>query len=391
MDKEITKSFELKHEKLINEEKEMKDKLDNEATKIKSKLEEHLSLINSLLRNYEKINKGIKGLEKEEENKNIKLLRNLTYVSKINKNQKEMNKISQILMKNLKLDFIDDNIKYEEYYFNGLSIPKDIQISDIKYNSCNVSWKIDDINILNIDKNKIKYKIELRKENEQFHSVYENNITNYNINKLESNTNYELRLCTIYNNINSQYSDTTKFKILIDSILLNETKKCDECLNNIFEWTGGKNLELLYRGTRDGMSANSFHNKCNNKGPTICLFKNDKGYIFGGYSSVDWQGPSGYAFRAAPDNFIFTLTNVYNISPTKFPISDSNKNIYDNSSYGPCFGNNGHDIQINFNTNFTNFPNAYKDVLGKGYSIFKGDKDNDNFTLKEIEVFKLIK
>ena len=159
MDKEITKSFELKHEKLINEEKEMKDKLDNEVTKIKSKLEEHLSLVNSLIRNYEKINKGIKGLEKEEENKNIKLLRNLTYVSKINKNQKEMNKISQILMKNLKLDFIDDNIKYEEYYFNGLSIPKDIQISDIKNNSCNVSWKIDDINILNIDKNKIKYKI----------------------------------------------------------------------------------------------------------------------------------------------------------------------------------------------------------------------------------------
>ena len=391
MDKEITKSFELKHEKLINEEKEMKVKLDNEVTKIKSKLEEHLSLINSLLRNYEKINKGIKGLEKEEENKNIKLLRNLTYVSKINKNQKEMNKISQILMKNLKLDFIDDNIKYEEYYFNGLSIPKDIQISDIKNNSCNVSWKIDDINILNIDKNKIKYKIELSKENEQFHSVYENNNTNYNINKLESNTNYELRLCTIYNNINSQYSDTTKFKTLIDSILLNETKKYDECLNNIFEWTGGKNIELLYRGTRDGMSANSFHNKCNNKGPTICLFKNDKGYIFGGYSSVDWQGPSGCAYRAAPDNFIFTLTNVYNISPTKFPISDSNKNIYDSSSYGPCFGNSGHDIQINFNTNFTNFPNAYKDVLGKGYSIFKGDKDNYNFTLKEIEVFKLIK
>ena len=37
MDKEITKSFELKHEKLINEEKEMKDKLEKEETKIKSK------------------------------------------------------------------------------------------------------------------------------------------------------------------------------------------------------------------------------------------------------------------------------------------------------------------------------------------------------------------
>ena len=51
MDKETTKSFELKHEQLIKEEKEIKDKLDNEVTKIKSKLEEHLSLANSLIRN----------------------------------------------------------------------------------------------------------------------------------------------------------------------------------------------------------------------------------------------------------------------------------------------------------------------------------------------------
>ena len=185
MDKETTKSFELKHEKLIKEEKEIKDKLVNEFTKIKEKLEEHLSLTNSLIRNYEKINKGIQKLDKEEQDNNINLLKKLTYISKLNKNQKEMSKISQILMKNLKLDFIDDKIKYEEYYFNGLSIPKNIQINDIKYNNCHISWKIDDINILNIDKNKIKYKIEIRKENEQFNSIYENNNMNYNINKLE--------------------------------------------------------------------------------------------------------------------------------------------------------------------------------------------------------------
>ena len=227
MDKEVTKSFELKHEKLIKEEKEIKDKLDNEVTKIKEKLEQHLTLANSLIRNYEKINKGIQGLNKDEQNNNINLLKNLTYVSKLNKNQKEMNKISQIVMKNLKLDFIDDNIKYEEYYFNGLYIPKDVQINDIKLNSCNISWKIDDINILNIDKNKIKFKIEIKKENEQFISIYENNNMNYNINKLESNTNYEIRLCTIYNNINSNYNDIIKFRTF-DSILLNETKKGDE-------------------------------------------------------------------------------------------------------------------------------------------------------------------
>ena len=189
MELETTESFKLKHDKLKEEEKEMKDKLDNEVTTIKSKLEEYLSLANNLIKNYEKINKGIQGLNKERQNNNINLLKNLTYVSKLNKNQKEMNKISQILMKNLKLEFIDGNIKYEEYYFNGLSIPKDIQINDLNSNNCNISWKVDNINILNIDKNKIKYKIEIRKENKQFNSIYENNNMNYNIDKLESNTN----------------------------------------------------------------------------------------------------------------------------------------------------------------------------------------------------------
>ena len=73
--KEVSKSFELKHEILIKQEKVIKDKLQIEVTKIKSKLEEYLSLVNILIKNYEKINKGIKTLNKDEENKNIKLLK----------------------------------------------------------------------------------------------------------------------------------------------------------------------------------------------------------------------------------------------------------------------------------------------------------------------------
>ena len=81
---------------------------------------------------------------------------------------------------------------------------------------------------------------------------------------------------------------------------------------------------------------------------------------------------------------------MYNIAPTKFPNTNSDS-IYDYSSYGPCFGG-GFDIGICCNSShYANFPNSYKDVLGKGYSIFKGDNDNYNFNLKEIELFKLIK
>ena len=389
---EATKFFELKHEKLIKEEKDMKDKLDTEVTKIKSKLEEYLSSIKELIRNYERIKKGINSLDKnEEENKNIKILKNLTYVSKINKNQKKMDYMTKLLMKNLKLHFIEENIKYEEYYFNGLPIPDNIQFSNIMPYCFNLSWNIKDLNLLNIDKNKIYYRVEIRKEKENFKIIYEGNNANYNINKLNADTTYELRICLLYEKISGIYSETKKVRTSkFDSLILNESKRCDEFLNIIYEWTGGKNMELLYRGTRDGMSADVFHNKCNNKGPTISLYKNGKGYIFGGYSSIDWTGCNEN--RKAPGSFIFTLTNIYDLAPTKFPNLGSYIDIYDYSSSGPCFGS-GRDIAIDFSFNGTGFPSSFKDVLGKGKSIFQEDKNSNNnkFTLNEIEVFKLIK
>ena len=388
VEKETTKSFQLRHEQLLKEEKDIKDKLQTEVTKIKSKLEEYLSLSDALIKQYEKINIGIKKLN-EQENQNLNLLKKLTYVSKLNKTQKEMKKFYETMMKNLKLKFEKDNIKYEEYYFNGLSVPKDIKFSEIKLNGFKVSWNMDDINLLNIDKNNIKYKVEIRKENEneQFKSVYEGNETVCTVDKLNFNTSYEIRICAIYNDINSPWSEIIKTKTQ-ESLILNESKRCDEFLKKIYEWSGGKNMELLYRGTRDGMSANAFHDRCNNKGPTISLFKNEKGYIFGGYTSITWTSYGNY--RSASDSFIFTLTNMYNYSPYKFINTNSSYSIYDHGSYGPTFGE-GFDICVDFSSNYTSFPHSYKDAVGCGYSVFKGDKDNNNFNLKEIEVFKLIK
>ena len=47
-------------------------------------------------------------------------------------------------------------------------------------------------------------------------------------------------------------------------------------------------MELIYRGTRDEKSCKDFHNKCDNKGPIICLYKSEKGYIFGGNVPISW-------------------------------------------------------------------------------------------------------
>ena len=151
---------------MIREEKELKDKLQNETTIIKEKLQIYYSDSNNIIKNISKINKGIRVLEKEEKN----IIKTLNYISKINKTKKEIKNLLTQQMKNLECIFQEDKtaIKYEEYYFNGIPEIKNIEFKDIGLNSFNVSWKLNDLNIIGIDKNQIKYKIEIRTKNKKF-------------------------------------------------------------------------------------------------------------------------------------------------------------------------------------------------------------------------------
>ena len=394
VDKETTKSYEIKREKLKQEENDLKEKLKTEVTKIKEQFDINLTIIKNLLKNCEKIEKGIKSLEKEEKI----MIKILSYVSKINKNQKEIKTVFQELMKNLKISFIEEEslIKYEEYYFNGIPTPKDIEFKEVGSFSFNVCWQIDNINIINIDKKEIKYRIEIRKENskDEFTQIYEGNENNYLVKeKIEKNTTYELRICSIYKDIISNWSDIHKIKTKnLDSLILNELEKENEYLEKIYEWTGYKHMELLYRGTRDGSESNVFHNKCDNQGPTLCLFKNEKGNIFGAYASISWTSNSSY--YSANGSFLFTLTNIHGIAPTKYSNTQNYEHaVYHDSSYGPTFGGN-HDLYISSNClnntdSYCSFGYSYPDIIGKGNSIFSGDVNTGSFKLKEIEVFKL--
>ena len=78
-------------------------------------------------------------------------------------------------------------------------------------------------------------------------------------------------------------------------------------LNHLASWLG-ENIEydLIYRGTRDGFDSNVFHKICDDQGPTLCLIKSDKGFVFGGYTSVSWQSNNNIAKDEKA--FIFSLT-----------------------------------------------------------------------------------
>ena len=162
------------------------------------------------------------------------------------------------------------------------------------------------------------------------------------------------------------------------------------------EWTKGKNIELIFRGTRDGMNNKAFYNKCSNIGPTITLIKNDKGNIFGGYASISLKLENENKDYSAPDSFLVTLTNIYNIQSTKFPSKNDGKEIRCYKDYGPRFGNGTdlglYDDFIN-SGGWTHLGETYPDILDKGRSIFTGNPNNkwNKIQIKQIEVLKLFK
>jgi len=148
--------------------------------------------------------------------------------------------------------------------------------------------------------------------------------------------------------------------------------------------------ELLYKASRDGFDVNAFHKLCDNKGPTITIVQSTNNYLFGGYTSVAWTSSGSYAVDS--NAFLFTLTNPYNIPPTKYPIQSSKTQnaVYHHSTYGPTFGCD-HDLHVcanssSVNSSYTNFPSNYTDTTGRGNNTFTG---NRAFMTTDIEVFKL--
>ena len=51
----------------------------------------------------------------------------------------------------------------------------------------------------------------------------------------------------------------------------------------------GSKWRLLFRASRDGFAAETFHSRCDKKGPTVTIVKCENN-IFGGFTEVSWRG-----------------------------------------------------------------------------------------------------
>ena len=53
-------------------------------------------------------------------------------------------------------------------------------------------------------------------------------------------------------------------------------------------WLGKSKWKLIYRASEHEYTAKSFHEYCDDKGPTLIVIKSTHGWIFGGYTTQSW-------------------------------------------------------------------------------------------------------
>ena len=153
---------------------------------------------------------------------------------------------------------------------------------------------------------------------------------------------------------------------------------------------------LLYKGTSHGFSSSSFHIHCDNQGPTITFIKTTLGWIFGGYTPIQWCSKQDFSYH--PSTFLFSLENPEG-TPIKLtndgPNASNRHSIFDHSSFGPTFGG-GHDLYIsnNCNSNTISYSNLGHSFRGPPYQYGSTQakkflSGNYNFQVSEIEVWKI--
>ena len=165
----------------------------------------------------------------------------------------------------------------------------------------------------------------------------------------------------------------------IDSAII----KNEEEIDYIYDCIEKKKLEFerIYKMTEDG-DRDAFHKKCDNQGPTLCLFKiKDKDIRYGGFTSVSWDCTSGE--KRDENAFIFSINN-----KKMFKSRNYNSSIYCSGDYGPFFGGNKNTdcaelwFCEGYNCGFYN-NKIYKDL---NKECTQGLKE---FGLDELEVFKV--
>jgi hypothetical protein len=143
---------------------------------------------------------------------------------------------------------------------------------------------------------------------------------------------------------------------------------------------------LLYSGSIHGWNAIDFHSRCDDKGPTISLFKVKDGDCIGGYTKAKWI--SDQRIIADDDAMLFNLSSCVHL-----PIVSAKMALFCRKEWGPNYGLNelgalNEPFNGNFNCSSTSYKQCYR-IQTEDHKNMLTNTDVGKFTITELEVWEV--
>ena len=153
---------------------------------------------------------------------------------------------------------------------------------------------------------------------------------------------------------------------------------------------GNVPLTLLYRGTRDGINAAAFRERCQNKGPTFFVVKTTKNFIAGAYTPLPWtkwKVSNTYKDDPSKTSFIYSLEDGSGeVNPVKY-LQDSPSFSIRDPFDGKAQWGGYYEFWINFPTVQSKATSSYSYKIPSDTALF----GEPLATISEIEVFSIPK
>ena len=119
--------------------------------------------------------------------------------------------------------------------------------------------------------------------------VHTNVLTKKMIRTVNDDTEILHDLSLIHITDNSVLLQVSKLWIKNPSEMLVNTQIVEKKYDSYLKlWLGKSKWRLIYRASEHEYTAKSFHEYCDDKGPTLIIIKSTHGWIFGGYTTQSW-------------------------------------------------------------------------------------------------------
>jgi len=157
------------------------------VNEIKNELEDYLTKSKNILLTCENLHKSIENYESGNND-----MKTLYFISIIHHNNEKACNLLKTKIKNINISWCYDSFaNYENYYFNGIPIPKDIKIERIG-EQINVNWDLDDSTLKDIESKDIKFFILIK--GNIFDWIEKTTNKNIIFDKCYENINYEIKV-----------------------------------------------------------------------------------------------------------------------------------------------------------------------------------------------------